>query len=53
MGARFRVTFAGVFNFDPKNSYNMADDTITFLRINKEENNLQNKLELKKKLFLS
>ena len=27
----------------------MADDTITFLRINKEENNLQNKLELKKK----
>ena len=27
----------------------MADDTITFPRINKEENNLQNKLELKKK----
>ena len=31
----------------------MADDTITFLRLNKEENNLQNKLELKKKLFSS
>ena len=29
----------------------MADDTITFLRLNKEENNLQNKLELKKKYF--
>ena len=27
----------------------MADDTITFLQLNKEENNLQNKLELKKK----
>ena len=27
----------------------MADDTITFSQLNKEENNLQNKLELKKK----